>query len=62
MTPQLIGAGKIRLHNDNPAADQHFDNLRKEYADALQRLRALVDEAIDTGDFIKASGELIVAC
>lgn len=57
MTPQLIGAGKIRLHNDNAAADQHFDNLRKEYADALQRLRALVDEAIDTGDFIKASEE-----
>ncbi len=54
MTPQVINAGKVRLHN--PAAEEHFENLRKEYADALQRLRQLVDEAVDRVDFIKASG------
>jgi vinculin len=57
MTPQVVNAGAIRLHHpDNAAADQHFDNLRREFGDALQRLRALVDEAIDTVDFIKATG------
>jgi vinculin len=57
MTPQVINAGKIRLHNvDSPAADQHFENLRREYSDALHRLRQLVDEAIDTGEFIRQSG------
>lgn len=49
MTPQIINAGKIRLHNSSGDVDQHFDNLRREYADALNRLRDFVDEAIDTG-------------
>jgi len=58
MTPQVINAGKIRLHYPNsPQADDHFENLRREFAEALQRLRALVDDAIDTSDFIKASEE-----
>ncbi|CAK5075420.1 unnamed protein product [Meloidogyne enterolobii] len=55
MTPQIISAGKIRLHNSTENADRHFENLRKEYADALNRLRAYVDDAIDTGEFVKAS-------
>jgi len=55
MTPQVINAGKIRLHNSSGDVDQHFDNLRREYADALNRLRDFVDDAIDTGDFVRAS-------
>jgi vinculin len=55
MTPQIINAGKIRLHNSSTDVDQHFDNLRREYADALNRLRDFVDDAIDTGDFVRAS-------
>ncbi|EJW75045.1 dense body protein 1, partial [Wuchereria bancrofti] len=55
MTPQVIKAGKIRLHNDSDSANQHFDNLRREYTDVLNRLRSHVDDAIDTGDFIRAS-------
>lgn len=55
---QVINAGSIKLHqHDSAAAEQHFDNMRREYADALQRLRALVDEAIDTVDFVRATGE-----
>ncbi len=58
MTPQVVNAGKIRLHYpESKSADEHFENLRREYADALQRLRALVDEAIDSVDFIKATGK-----
>ncbi|CAJ0579773.1 unnamed protein product, partial [Mesorhabditis spiculigera] len=55
MTPQLVNAGKIRLHNDTDAIDQHFENLHRQYADALHRLRSHVDDAIDTGEFVRAS-------
>ncbi|TMS37306.1 hypothetical protein L596_004265 [Steinernema carpocapsae] len=55
MTPQVINAGRIRLHNNTESADQHFDNLRRTYADALNRLRSHVDDAIDTADFVYAS-------
>jgi len=55
MTPQVINAGRIRFHNASDNATTHFDNLRKEYADALNRLRGFVDDAIDTGDFVRAS-------
>uniref|UniRef100_A0A0N4Z3B8 Vinculin n=1 Tax=Parastrongyloides trichosuri TaxID=131310 RepID=A0A0N4Z3B8_PARTI len=55
MTPQVINAGKIRLHNDTDSAETHFENLRREYADALNRLRGHVDDAIDTAEFVRAS-------
>lgn len=60
LCPQLINAGRIRLtHPDNVAADEHFANLRKQYADSINRMRNLVDEAIDTIAFIKASEDAI---
>ncbi|KAL6737273.1 hypothetical protein Aduo_010929 [Ancylostoma duodenale] len=55
MTPQLVNAGKIRLHNQTDSAEQHFENLHRQYADALHRLRSHVDDAIDTGEFVRAS-------
>uniref|UniRef100_A0A5S6QXE8 Vinculin n=1 Tax=Trichuris muris TaxID=70415 RepID=A0A5S6QXE8_TRIMR len=58
MTPQVINAGKIRFHYpQNVSADEHFENLRRELADALLRLRNLVDDAVDPADFVKASEE-----
>lgn len=60
LCPQLINAGRIRLnHPDNRNADEHFHNLRNQYADLLQRMRNLVDEAIDTNDFIQALEDAI---
>lgn len=60
MAPQVINAGKVRFHNpNNQAADDHFENIRREFADALARLRGLVDVAIDTGDFIKSTEDAI---
>jgi vinculin len=57
LCPQLINAGRIRFtHPDNSSADKHFDNLRTQYADSLQEMRNLVDEAIDPGAFLKATG------
>ncbi|CAB3406934.1 unnamed protein product [Caenorhabditis bovis] len=55
MTPQIVNAGKIRLHNNSDHAEQHFENIHRQYADALHRLRSHVDDAIDTGEFVRAS-------
>lgn len=60
MTPQVINAGKIRLNNNSENANKHFENLRGEYSDALNRLRGFVDDAIDTGDFVRASEGVII--
>lgn len=58
LTPQLISAGSIRLnYPTSKAADEHFENLRQQYADTLTKMRNLCDEATDSGDFIKASEE-----
>lgn len=40
------------------AADEHFENLRQQYSDTLTKMRNLCDEATDSADFIKASGNL----
>ena len=40
----------------NKAADEHFENLRKQYAESIQKVRDLADEVIDSAAFIKASG------
>ncbi|XP_044727451.1 vinculin isoform X2 [Chrysoperla carnea] len=58
LTPQLISAGRIRMsYPENKAADEHFENLRQQYADTIIRVRNLCDEATDSADFIKISEE-----
>ncbi|XP_071866339.1 vinculin isoform X7 [Bombus fervidus] len=58
LTPQLINAGRIRMtYPNSKAADEHFENLRQQYAETMQRARALCDEATDSGDFIRTSEE-----
>ncbi|RWS23183.1 vinculin-like isoform X8, partial [Leptotrombidium deliense] len=60
LSPQLVHAGRIRFtHPENKAADEHFENLRKQYGDSIQKMRKLVDDAIDTGAFIKATEDAI---
>ena len=57
--PQLISAGRIRLNYPaNKAADEHFDNLQRQYAESMQKVRDLVDAVTDSGAFIKASGNV----
>lgn len=56
LAPQLVNAGRIRMtYPESKAADEHFENLRQQYADTIQRTRALCDEATDSAAFIKAS-------
>ncbi|XP_037078575.1 vinculin-like isoform X2 [Pollicipes pollicipes] len=58
--PQLVNAGSIRLqYPENKAADEHFENLRKQYAESISRVRDLSDEAIDVAQFVRQSEELI---
>ncbi|XP_011873613.1 PREDICTED: vinculin isoform X3 [Vollenhovia emeryi] len=58
LTPQLVNAGRIRMtYPDSKAADEHFENLRQQYAETMQRARALCDEATNSGDFIRTSEE-----
>ena len=47
---------------DNQAAVEHFDLLKKQWLDNMEKLRGLVDEACDTVAFIKATGEARVLC
>ena len=61
MTPQLVNAGRIRMtYPSNKAADEHFENLRRQYADAIHRTRQLCDEAIDSAAFIQQSGNSFI--
>lgn len=61
LTPHLVNAGRIRMsYPDNKAADEHFENLREQYSDSVQKMRALADEATDTVSFIKMSEDSIL--
>ncbi|XP_023288083.1 vinculin isoform X9 [Orussus abietinus] len=60
LTPQLVNAGRIRMtYPESKAADEHFENLRQQYAETMQRARALCDEATDSSDFVRLSEEQI---
>ncbi len=58
LTPQVIDAAKIVLMNPgNQASQEHFELLKKQWLDNMEKLRDLVDEATDTAAFIKAQGK-----
>ena len=53
LTPQLINAGTIRMnYPENKAAEENFENLRKQYADGIQTIRDICDESIDVKTFL----------
>lgn len=57
LTPQLVSAGRIRFsHPDNKSADEHFENLRSQYQNNLEKLQSMIDEAVDSVSFVNASG------
>ena len=58
LTPQVVKAARIVLTNpDQQAPAEHFDLLKRQWLDNMEKLRAYVDEATDTVAFIKACGE-----
>ncbi|KAL3841953.1 hypothetical protein ACJMK2_020030 [Sinanodonta woodiana] len=61
LTPQVITAARILFSNpNNAAASEHFELLKKQWTDNMERLRALVDEAVETPSLIKAQEEAIL--
>ena len=62
LTPQLVNAGTIKLtYPENKAADENFENLRKQYAAGVQTIRDFCDESIDIKTFLKQTSEHIQA-
>ncbi len=60
LTPQLINAGTIRMnYPDNKAADENFENLRKQYAEGVQAIRDLCDESMDSKTFLRQTEDHI---
>ena len=56
LTPQVIKAARIVLLTQSPASQEHFDMLKKQWTENMEKLRHLVDEATDTATFIRAQG------
>lgn len=60
-TPQLINAGQIRFdHANNKSAHENFIHMRDQYENLIVQLRNLIDEAIDSGAFVRASEQAIL--
>ncbi|XP_059177880.1 vinculin-like [Physella acuta] len=61
LTPQVINAARVLFSNpNNQAAVEHFDLLKKQWSDNMDRLRGLVDEAVDSAALIRAEEEGIL--
>ncbi|XP_077469579.1 vinculin-like isoform X5 [Stigmatopora argus] len=60
LTPQVTCAARILLKNPgNKAAYEHFDTMKNQWIDNVEKLTGLVDEAIDTKSLLDASEEAI---
>ncbi|XP_030848746.1 vinculin isoform X2 [Strongylocentrotus purpuratus] len=60
LAPQVVAAGKVLLLNPGEqTAVSHFDELKREYMGKVETLTDLVDQAVDTVEFVKASEEAI---
>ncbi|XP_068182671.1 vinculin-like isoform X2 [Antennarius striatus] len=60
LTPQVTSAARILLKNPgNKAAYEHFDTMKNQWIDNVEKLTSLVDEAIDTRSLLDASEEAI---
>ncbi|XP_034407831.1 vinculin-like isoform X2 [Cyclopterus lumpus] len=60
LTPQVTSAARILLKNPgNKAAYEHFDTMKNQWIDNVEKLTGLVDEAINTKSLLDASEEAI---
>ncbi|XP_053306962.1 vinculin isoform X1 [Spea bombifrons] len=60
LTPQVISAARILLRNPgNQAAYEHFETMKNQWIDNVEKMTGLVDEAIDTRSLLDASEEAI---
>jgi len=47
------------MNPSNQESAEHFELLKKQWLENAEKLRSLVDEAIDTAAFIRANGVLL---
>ncbi|RLW04044.1 hypothetical protein DV515_00006067 [Chloebia gouldiae] len=60
LTPQVVSAARILLRNPgNQAAYEHFETMKNQWIDNIEKMTGLVDEAIDTKSLLDASEEAI---
>ncbi|XP_040294571.1 LOW QUALITY PROTEIN: vinculin [Bufo bufo] len=60
LTPQVVSAARILLCNPgNQAAHEHFETMKNQWIDNIEKMTGLVDEAIDTRSLLDASEEAI---
>ncbi|KAJ8418198.1 hypothetical protein AAFF_G00139070 [Aldrovandia affinis] len=60
LTPQVVSAAHILLKNPgNQAAYEHFETMKNQWIDNVEKMTGLVDEAIDTKSLLDASEEAI---
>uniref|UniRef100_A0A8I3RWQ6 Vinculin n=1 Tax=Canis lupus familiaris TaxID=9615 RepID=A0A8I3RWQ6_CANLF len=60
LTPQVVSAARILLRNPgNQAAYEHFETMKNQWIDNVEKMTGLVDEAIDTKSLLDASEEAI---
>ncbi|XP_014811795.1 PREDICTED: vinculin isoform X3 [Calidris pugnax] len=60
LTPQVVSAARILLRNPgNQAACEHFETMKNQWIDNIEKMTGLVDEAIDTKSLLDASEEAI---
>uniref|UniRef100_A0A672NGP5 Vinculin n=1 Tax=Sinocyclocheilus grahami TaxID=75366 RepID=A0A672NGP5_SINGR len=60
LTPQVTSAARILLKNPgNQAAYEHFETMKNQWIDNIEKMTSLVDEAIDTKSLLNASENAI---
>ncbi|XP_043958205.1 vinculin isoform X2 [Gambusia affinis] len=60
LTPQVVSAARILLRNPgNQAAYEHFETMKNQWIDNVEKMTVLVDEAIDTKSLLDASEDAI---
>ncbi|XP_036402190.1 vinculin-like isoform X2 [Megalops cyprinoides] len=60
LTPQVVSAARILLKNPgNQPAYEHFETMKNQWIDNIEKMTGLVDEAIDTKSLLDASEEAI---
>ncbi|XP_016412405.1 vinculin-like [Sinocyclocheilus rhinocerous] len=60
LTPQVTSAVRILLKNPgNQAAYEHFETMKNQWIDNIEKMTSLVDEAIDTKSLLDASEDAI---
>lgn len=60
LAPQVVKAGKVVLMNPgHEASVEHFNLMKQQWTDNVEKMKSIIDESIDTQSFMKATGKII---